>query len=77
MKKRHKTKQCLSEINDNTSSITNGQRYIHTPITVPNLVSQSLGLNLLRHSTGKTRYPILAPTQQVLAEMEKRRARQK
>lgn len=46
------------------------QGYLFTPFAAPDLVDQSLGLNLLRHLKGKELYPIMTPNQDVRLKME-------
>ncbi|SEL49289.1 hypothetical protein SAMN04487787_1124 [Kosakonia sacchari] len=50
------------------------QGYLYIPFAAEDLVDQSLGLNLLRHLKGKRLYPLIAPNQKILIEMERLRA---
>ncbi|WP_455872395.1 hypothetical protein [Serratia proteamaculans] len=54
--------------------LTAQQGYIYIPFAAPDLVDQSLGLNLHRHLKGKALYPLIGSNQNVLVEMEKLRA---
>lgn len=50
------------------------QGYIYIPFAAQDLVDQSLGINLIRHLKGKSLYPLIVPSQNVLMEMEKLRS---
>ena len=59
----------------NVSNLLTSQRgYIYIPFAAPDLIDQSLGLNLLRHLKGKKLYPSIVSNQNDLVEIEKLRA---
>lgn len=52
------------------NSFTMHQGYLYIPFAAPDLVDQSLGLNLHRHLKGKTLYPLIAADQSVLEKFK-------